>query len=101
MSAAWVSYQNSRSAVDKAEKRIYATNIAKDGVEFAKAYIMTQTNKDRVSGWQKNVSGLSGNYRFFYDVSRGGYVAESTPKEIVEVTDPFYEAYERTVSISN
>lgn len=48
-----------------AEKKQQATNLASEGLELAKGYMISATNKDKVSGWQ-NIVAMNGKYVFRY-----------------------------------
>lgn len=97
-------YSANFSAVDNLEKseRIYqATNYASEWVEFAKAYMMTSVNNDRISWWEKKVRPLNGKYKISYDADTGYNVEsiETTWPEVIEDVDPKYRRYDRIIEI--
>lgn len=64
--AAMMSYGTAKSSVTEDQLRLQAANYASEGIELAKAYVITQTNGDRAGGWKNRVSGLSGKYVVSY-----------------------------------
>ena len=88
---------------EESQKVVQATNYAASGIEFAKGYMITQTNKDHQNGWKNKIAPLVGKYSISYD-NDVGYVLksiESSGPEIIEELEPNYRKYERTIDIQN
>jgi type II secretory pathway pseudopilin PulG len=94
------SYLNAKNTLDKWEITLQALNYASEGAELAKWYMITQTNLDRISGWRNKIAPLSGKYRIDYSKS-SGYLAVPADNEVIEVMNPKYRKFIRTIDISS
>lgn len=99
MSAAMLHYSSAASSVTEAQTRLQAANYAAEGIELAKAYVVTQTNKDRADGWRNRIAGLSGKYVVTYGA--GGYSIEARDSETLEISEPYAGTFVRTVTFAD
>lgn len=97
--AVLISYSSAESSVTEDQVRLQAANYASEGIEMAKAYVLSQTNKDRADGWKNRIAGLSGKYVVAY--GNGGYSVEAKDSETLEISEPYAGTFVRTVTFAD